>query len=158
MTLALTPSQELLHAVEKGLLPKVLRCIEQGAGLEERDVCAFTPLIRAAYDNSLDIAQVLLSHGADIHATCEEGWTAVAYALQNGHFDMARLLVDHGANIEYLEFEIGEDLPVRVESMAKIIRNAAGAAVWEQWEVYYQAHCLNQSTPQAHGAQPRPRL
>lgn len=145
---------KLLQATERGLLPKVRDLIAQGASLEERDVCCFTPLIRAAYDGSLEIAELLLDAGADIHATCEEGWTAVAYALQNSHFNMAKMLAARGANVEYVDFEIGEDLPLHRQDMKKLIRMSAGESVWREWEAY----CLESQTSPASPAPARPRL
>ena len=147
-------AMKLLQATEAGLLPKVRDLIAQGATVEERDVCCFTPLIRAAYDNSLEIAELLLDAGADIHASCEEGWTAVAYALQNGHFQMAQMLATRGANVDYLDFEIGEDLPLHRKPMEELIRSSAGLSVWREWEAYR----LNAAPSNALGVPTRPRL
>lgn len=154
MAIDRTPGERLLEAVEKGKVEAVVQCLAEGPYMEERDIAAFTPLIRAAYDNSFDIARLLLGKGADIHATCEEGWTAVSYAIANRHFEMAWMLAGHGANLDYLDFEIGEDLPLHRESMEKVVRTAYGAGVWRDWEGF---RLLQQTIP-AKGLSMKPRL
>ena len=50
---------------------------------------------RAGYVN---IASLLIEHGADVAAQDEDGWTPLHWASSGGHIDLARLLIEHGAS------------------------------------------------------------
>jgi ankyrin repeat protein len=56
-----------------------------------------TPLMLAAINNQLELAQVLIERGADIN---RKGWTPLHYAATRGHREMMRLLLDHDAYID----------------------------------------------------------
>ena len=56
-----------------------------------------TPLMLAAIQNQLELAQALIERGADIN---RKGWTPLHYAATRGHRDMMRLLLDHDAYID----------------------------------------------------------
>ncbi|WP_338481568.1 ankyrin repeat domain-containing protein [Wolbachia endosymbiont (group A) of Nomada hirtipes] len=53
----------------------------------------------AACKNSVNVAQLLLSIGADIDIRCDQNWTPLHYAVSAGQYDMVRFLVDQGASI-----------------------------------------------------------
>jgi ankyrin repeat protein len=46
----------------------------------------------------LEIAEILIQHGADIDAKNAQGRTALMFAAGDNETDMARLLLAHGAN------------------------------------------------------------
>jgi ankyrin repeat protein len=56
-----------------------------------------TPLMLAALNNQLDVAQVLIDRGAEVN---RKGWTPLHYAATKGHTAMMRLLLDHSAYID----------------------------------------------------------
>lgn len=56
-----------------------------------------TPLMLAAIQNDLRIAQVLIDRGADVNRS---GWTPLHYAATRGHRQMMRLLLEHDAYID----------------------------------------------------------
>lgn len=56
-----------------------------------------TPLMMAAFDNQLKLAQLLIEKGADVNKT---GWTPLHYAATKGHLQMMRLLLDMHAYID----------------------------------------------------------
>ena len=56
-----------------------------------------TPLMMAAIQNRLDVAEVLLARGAEVN---QPGWTALHYAATRGHMAMMRLLLEHNAYID----------------------------------------------------------
>src|SRR6266404_3729646 len=66
-----------------------------------------TPLIAAARENRTEMAEFLLSKGADVDARDDDGYTALFYAAYNfGSEDangatipMAKLLLTRGANV-----------------------------------------------------------
>ena len=56
-----------------------------------------TPLMLAAINNQLELAQVLIERGADVN---KPGWTPLHYAATRGHREMMRLLLDNDAYID----------------------------------------------------------
>jgi ankyrin repeat protein len=46
------------------------------------------------------VVQLLLQHGADVHAVNDEGYHALLYASENGHAAIVELLLQHGAVME----------------------------------------------------------
>ena len=56
-----------------------------------------TPLMFAAFNNQLELAQVLIARGADVN---RKGWTPLHYAATRGHREMIRLLLEHNAYID----------------------------------------------------------
>jgi uncharacterized protein len=56
-----------------------------------------TPLMLAAINNQLELAQVLIERGADVN---KPGWTPLHYAATRGHRQMMRLLLDNDAYID----------------------------------------------------------
>jgi ankyrin repeat protein len=56
-----------------------------------------TPLMLAAINNQIQLAKVLIEHGADVN---KPGWTPLHYAATRGHREMMRLLLDHDAYLD----------------------------------------------------------
>jgi ankyrin repeat protein len=56
-----------------------------------------TPLMLAAINNQLALAQVLIERGAEVN---RPGWTPLHYAATRGHILMMRLLLDNDAYID----------------------------------------------------------
>jgi ankyrin repeat protein len=46
----------------------------------------------------VDLARLLMEHGADVAAQDEVGETPLHQASSGGHVDLAQLLIDHGAD------------------------------------------------------------
>jgi ankyrin repeat protein len=57
-------------------------------------------LVLAASSNCLDAIDVLLSRGADVNATDEDGTTALMHAAELGCVSVAQRLLDKGADLE----------------------------------------------------------
>jgi uncharacterized protein len=74
--------------------------LELGADPKVRSANAMhnTPLHAAAASRSAEICALLLSHGADVSATQQAGYTALHSAAANGDVDMVRLLLAHEAS------------------------------------------------------------
>lgn len=56
-----------------------------------------SPLMYAALNNHLVLAQQLIEKEADVNKT---GWTPLHYAASKGHLEMLRLLLDHNAFVD----------------------------------------------------------
>jgi uncharacterized protein len=56
-----------------------------------------TPLMLAAINNYLPLAETLIARGADVN---RKGWTPLHYAATRGHREMMRLLLENNAYID----------------------------------------------------------
>ncbi|CAN5737249.1 ankyrin repeat domain-containing protein [soil metagenome] len=65
--------------------------------VEARNLSDESPLMMAALNGQLDMAQKLISRDADVNKT---GWTPLHYAATHGHLDVMRLLLDNYAYID----------------------------------------------------------
>jgi len=74
--------------------------IEHPQGVNSRSFNdALTPLHLASRYGHVDLARMLVEHGADVSAQEEDGWTALHWASDYGHVDLAQMLVEHGADV-----------------------------------------------------------
>jgi len=65
-----------------------------------RESMKVTPLHSAAAARQVEIARVLIAHGANVNATqAESGFTPLHEAALNGDLEFARLLLEHGADV-----------------------------------------------------------
>jgi ankyrin repeat protein len=58
-----------------------------------------TPLHVASREGFVELAWILLKHGADIEARDTDDWSPLERATTNGHVDLTRVLLEHGANV-----------------------------------------------------------
>ena len=81
----------------------------QGAEVNVRDHCGWTPLHEACNHGYLEVVRTLLDHGAGINdpggAHCG-GVTPLIDAAINGHIEVVRLLVDRGASVSIRNTEV----------------------------------------------------
>lgn len=70
-----------------------------GASINAKDAQKETPLHKAAAggEKCEEVAQVLLSKGADVNAVNEKGLTPLDIALNKQHAKMVEILKKHGA-------------------------------------------------------------
>lgn len=75
--------------------------LAEGASVDDApvsgDLQGFTPLIFAARDNKLEIAKLLIEHGANVNAKNIYDQTPLSVAEKAKHTDMIQLLKSHGA-------------------------------------------------------------
>jgi len=57
-----------------------------------------TPLHLISQVGHIDVARLLIDHGADVAAQSKDGTTPLHRASKGGHVDLAQLLIDHGAD------------------------------------------------------------
>ena len=105
---AITLEIALLAAVEANDVPGVANCIKRGANVNQRGPLPYTMLMVAAGRGYVQITDLLLSAGADVHALDSSlGASALHKAAQSGVVDVARLLLDHGAFINLQSATVG---------------------------------------------------
>jgi len=91
----------LIAADEAGSVSRVNLLLALGADPNARakEGHAVTPLQHAAWAGHVEVARVLLDHGADVNAVDECGKTALHWAAECGHTDVVKLLLDRGADV-----------------------------------------------------------
>ncbi|KAK2573093.1 Poly [ADP-ribose] polymerase tankyrase-1 [Acropora cervicornis] len=62
-----------------------------------------TPLHLAAGYNRVRVVQLLLQHGADVHAKDKGGLVPLHNACSYGHYDVTELLIKHGASVNAMD-------------------------------------------------------
>ncbi len=87
----------LFIAVREGNSGKVRELLGKGVDPNIRDCLELTPLMIAASKDYLEIARLLLAHGADVHAKTSRCITALYFAVENKSGGMIRLLIENGA-------------------------------------------------------------
>ena len=75
----------------------VKRLLAQGASVHARGGNAFTALISAAYQNHLEVAELLINAGADVNLADRDGVTPFTHARRQGYKEMMSRLVSAGA-------------------------------------------------------------
>lgn len=68
----------------------------------------YSPLMYAAEYGHLDLANLLIDHGANVDEYIDSETTALTFAIDNNHLDMVELLIRRGAKIDIIQGE-GED-------------------------------------------------
>ena len=90
-----------LHAVERGLFCMVHFLLRRVHGIGHTAVGG-TALVQASEKGHLALVEVLLAHGANVHAD-HDGYgnhdTALTKASRNGHLAIVEVLLAHGADV-----------------------------------------------------------
>ena len=93
-------ANQLLTAVRRNDIYKVKYLIRKGANLEtNHDVSRSTPLIIASRHGFKDIVEILLMHGANVHAKDSIGYSALSYAIQKNDQGIAKSLIKYKASV-----------------------------------------------------------
>ncbi|KIW63768.1 hypothetical protein PV04_08746 [Phialophora macrospora] len=65
-----------------------------------------------------EILQLLIEHGADVHAENERGTTALHVAAHEGRFDLLQMLIERGANVHKISEHRGSALMAAAQASA----------------------------------------
>lgn len=94
----------LLTAIRTDQPQAVKLLLNQGADPSAADRYGFGPLHRAAQNDNMEMANLLLSVKAPVDAVIMEGYygyTSMAFAIQNGNLTMVKRLHEAGADIRH---------------------------------------------------------
>ena len=90
---------ELHDAVRAGDAAKAKQWLAaRPEAVNDRDALGDTPLHAAAQTGNVEMAELLLAHGADVNAKADAGWTALHWAVYWQHPAMVELLLRHHAD------------------------------------------------------------
>jgi ankyrin repeat protein len=93
--------EELLDAAEVGDLGIVKRLINKGANVNAKaEDFRTTPLMFAATNGYVEMAQFLIDNGANINDIDDLQKTPLMYAAASGRLEIERLLIKNGANVD----------------------------------------------------------
>jgi hypothetical protein len=100
----------LFDAVKSGNENAVVAALEAGGNVNCFDERHYTPFFHAISPANaepyLDIAEILIAHGADVNDPTLDGVTPLMRAFADDKIEAARFLLDHGVDI-HKETEIG---------------------------------------------------
>jgi quinoprotein dehydrogenase-associated probable ABC transporter substrate-binding protein len=89
----------LVNAVRFGFVDVTTVLLDHKADPNQTNLSHWTPLMYAAWDDSAQIANVLIKHSARIDAVDNAGLTPLAIACQNAKIKAAEALVSAGADV-----------------------------------------------------------
>ena len=93
---------------ERGDIEGVKRHLADGADVNEKKndtvegmivFKSLTPLHFATREGHNEIAELLISRGADLNSKDESGWTPLHWASRTGHKEVTELLISKGADV-----------------------------------------------------------
>ncbi|XP_017117055.1 ankyrin repeat domain-containing protein 49 [Drosophila elegans] len=114
----------ILWAVNENRISEVREILRLDADtVNSKDNDGYTPLHRAAYNNFVDMAKLLLQYRADPNARTELGWTPLHSACKWNNADCAHLLLQFGADVN-AESE-GKQTPLHITATVSNCRNTA---------------------------------
>ena len=92
----------MITVIVRHFLCPLVRTIspEKKTDIEARGEDNKTPLFAAAFGNSTEVAQLLITHKTDIEARDEHNTTLLFAAAFNNSAEVAQLLITHKADIE----------------------------------------------------------
>lgn len=103
------------EAIEKNDPDAVREFIINPSELCTRNDRGWLPLHTAAYHGNLQIAEMLVSQGADVQARRSEGWTPLHLAALHGHSDIAELFLKYDASPDLQKDDLSTPLHMGVQ-------------------------------------------
>ena len=93
-----TPNDQLLQATQRGDKEAVLTLLQQGAGINARDIQGRTSLMIATYQHNTDMVRALLQAGADVNIRDNNKENPLLHAGAQGWLDILRLAIEAHAD------------------------------------------------------------
>lgn len=108
----------VLHCAVNYCLVEVVSCLIQfGAIIDASDLNGEKPLRRARTE---EVARILLYNGANVHARCRKGETALHSSALNGFEDVVSVLIEFGAKVNIRDEDYRT--PLHLAGTAKVVR------------------------------------
>lgn len=91
----------LFNGIEKNDRYQVIKALEFGANINERNSNYLTPLHLASSKGNVEISHLLITMGADVNEETYSngGWTALDFALSNANERLVEILIDKTSNV-----------------------------------------------------------
>ncbi|KAH8255578.1 hypothetical protein KR038_006528 [Drosophila bunnanda] len=122
----------ILWAVSENRISEVREILRLDADtVNARDNDGYTPLHRAAYNNFVDMAKLLLQYRANPNARTELGWTPLHSACKWNNADCAHLLLQFGADVN-AESD-GQQTPLHITATVSNCRNTATVLLLDRY-------------------------
>jgi uncharacterized protein len=112
-------NQKFFNACSTGRANEVLAFLESGVAPESRDSNHLTGLIWAGRKGHIPVAEVLLSHGADLETPDIRGRTALFHAVTYKRYEFVSFLAGRGANVNPIDTHGWSPLDFSVSSQHK---------------------------------------
>ncbi|XP_070835295.1 kinase D-interacting substrate of 220 kDa B isoform X4 [Chaetodon trifascialis] len=93
--------QSLFSYVEEENLAAIKAHLDKFKDVDSRSDNGQTPLMVAAEQGNLEIAQELIRRGANVNLDDVDCWTALISAAKEGHIEVVRELLENNANLEH---------------------------------------------------------
>ncbi|WZZ90624.1 hypothetical protein YC2023_119203 [Brassica napus] len=99
---------DVYTAAAYGDLEKLHRLVEcEGCSVSEPDGLGYYALQWSALNNRSAVAQYIIEHGGDVHATDHTGQTALHWSAVRGATQVAELLLQEGARVDATDIALG---------------------------------------------------
>jgi len=96
----ITPLSELQRAIEKGDISKIQELFDKGVSVNAREnEKDWTPLMLAIEYDKVNVAEFLISKGANINLGRKDGWTPIIMASVRGDLKFVKLLLRTGTDV-----------------------------------------------------------
>lgn len=95
--------QKLLSGAEKGDLETVKEILKTNPLIVNKtDSDGYTALHRASYSGHLEMVELLLQRGGNIHSTTDDGWQPLHCAVRWNNLEISKRLIAKKANVNAL--------------------------------------------------------
>jgi hypothetical protein len=99
--MAAVKDEDFFALCQNGTLEEVGRAIKSGANVNAKNGYGVTPLMRAVFENDLEIIELLIKKGADVNAQNENGYSVLMAALDHEKpVEVIHLLRQNGADVK----------------------------------------------------------
>ena len=124
--------------------------IEEGAKVKNDPYGHLSPLVVAAMANNVEIANLLLSLGADINEKNSFSVYPLAGAVLENNLEMCELLVKRGAEVNRKSDSMESPLDLAEEyklpKIAKFLQSAGATKSYNEKQKYINKHLANENT------------
>lgn len=102
----LDANMDLLEAAMNGDVPSAIRALSRNAMVDFVNVHGMSPLIICSGGvGPVELMELLIEKGANVHQTDKEGWTPLIYVSSSGQLPLIRTLIKAGADVNHLSLD-----------------------------------------------------